>query len=160
MPQQEIIARYSVWMAAPAALSMVAIGLVPFVLPPLLHQGPLDVLKDSNSHTWGIVYGWFVGPFIFLTGAVLLVQIFFQSRKAIWLKDGAIVCMSRHIFCVPCRDVKNVFVSKVPGPLFKYPAIVVELKKGGQKLLPLVSLSERADVVVARLKAVCQTEGA
>jgi hypothetical protein len=151
---QIIIARYSVWKSLPIVLFGAGLTIGAYVPPIIMHQWPIEFLTSARASAPAFVFGWMVGPFIFPFYYHTLVQILFRKRVAIWAEGDMIMHVSKREFCVNRQEVASVALIRIKRVGLMYPFIRMELKSGGEKLLPVLPLVDDRDAVIARLRGV------
>jgi len=102
-----------------------------------------------------LVIGWFAGVIALLFVLTVLKLIVFSNSLAVWANEDDIIYVSKHWISAP-KD-KVVRVSLGTFGRFDTPAIVLHLKNGRAKFIPVGLLSEEPQIIVTRLKTTIAT---
>lgn len=151
-PDRDVVGSYSYWKSLPI-LSLF------FLMAAVLISGWYSPKEDFISHIFhhGIYrpYATIVGTgfFLILLPRLLMVlnQVLFDHMRAVWIEDNCLVYLNKRHFMVRGIDISSISVE--PFGRYKQTGITVRLKNGGQRILPTGTLSERADVILDRIKA-------
>jgi hypothetical protein len=117
-------------------------------LPP---GGLNDFLKSlGGGWLFFLVIGWLAAIVFLLMLFALLKQIVLARSCAIWCDGENIFYLNRYFMAVPKKAVERVSIGTFGR--FDSPAIILNLRDGRTKTIPTISLSEDAEVILARLR--------
>lgn len=106
----------------------------------------------STGEIWVFLVpvAWIGGIAFGLMELALLNQLVFDNRRAVWIKGDKIIYLNPLFMSVRRSEISNISNGSVGR--HKSSAIVLELKNGGQKYIPIAALSEPAEPVLVRLR--------
>jgi hypothetical protein len=146
-----IIAHYSrdkIWWQILIILPVICVPA--FITLIVLQKSSLSDLLHSTDAIYVIpVLAMIWGFAVRLTLVVFLVlkQVLFNRREAIWVEGGILVYLSRFVFAVPLKAIRDISFNSSGR-------VMLDMMDGRAKQVPTRSLQENSVDVGQRLKAV------
>jgi hypothetical protein len=125
---------------------LIGFSLETMYVPP---GGLNDFLKSRESGwLFFFVIGWLAAIAFLLMLFALLAQIVFRALLRSLVRRREYFILNRYFMAVPKEAVESVSIGRFGR--FDSPAIILSLRDGRTKIIPTVSLSEDAEVILAR----------
>ena len=112
------------------------------------------VVYAPPSPTYGLLFHAPVfvgGSLMVFSGGVMVHQLMFDDKSAVWIDNNRIVYLNRWYQSVDAANVIKISTSAYG--LLRLPTLVFDLRNGGRKLIQANLLSEPVEEVAARLRA-------
>jgi hypothetical protein len=93
---------------------------------------------------------WSCGSILLLLLFALFRQLILEGNVAVWVEDNHLLYLDKRWFLVPLIDIERFGIGSYGR--FNLPGIVLELREGKKKSIPLKLLCEPGEVVIERLR--------
>jgi len=93
---------------------------------------------------------WSFDSALLLLLAALFRQLIFANKEAVWIEGDKLLYLDKRWFAVPLNDIESFAIGSYGR--FNLPGVVLELREGAKKSIPLGPLYEAGEVVIECLR--------
>jgi hypothetical protein len=142
--------KFRVWLGAIFILAI--IPAVCWLTVSILQNWTTSLPANHIFQVFCLAGMWVSLPQTFPPLISILKRLILEKGQAVWIEQGV---LSTWLFSIPCGDIISVSSGELKLSAFvRKAAVILDLRDGGQKKLPVGSLLETSEVIIDRLNAV------